>query len=229
MHEAVRDVEPASAVPRGQATRARTSPPIVGVPRTRRAPLPPPRRTDPREALLAAKAPAPSRARGPYLIVLAAFAAAGAIAVALSSPDAVGLPSRSAAPAGAATRLFVTAVDAAREARELRELARATAAAEAAALADAKEKNQAKKTGPAPSAPPSGAVEEPSSPGPGGTTGGNEEPTLLDDATALLEGSANELGGSAGQLLKETTKLLEDTTKPLLEEAGSLELDPSLP
>jgi hypothetical protein len=242
MQEAVRNVASARSIARGQAVRAGTSPPIVGVPHSRRAPLPPPKRTDPRDALRAAQPSASARAREPYLIVTAAFTAAAAIALVLFSSGAVGLPSRSGAPTIATAGLSVTAVDAAREAHELREIARAAAAAKAAALARAEEKNNAEKAGPAPSSPTSNGVEQPSPPGSGATTG--DEPTLLDDSTALLEDSANELEGSADQLLEDSNTLLEDPTKelegsanqllvdstdPLLQEADSLELDASLP
>ena len=235
MHEAVRNVEAARTIARRPAPPAGTSPPLLGVPQSRRAPLPPPRRVDPREAFRAAKAPASTPAREPYLIGIAAFAAAGATALALLSSGAVGLPFRSAAPAIAEAGLSVTAVDLAREARELRELSRA-AAASAAATAPAADRNS-KESGPAPSSPSQQTSDESSSPGPGEIAGDEDDPTPLDDSTALLEDSANELGGAANQLLEDSTTLLEDTTQPVLEdatqplpeEAESLELDPSLP
>jgi hypothetical protein len=223
MHEAVRNVEPARSIARRPAPPAGTSPRLLGVPQSPRVPLPPPRRVDPREAFRAAKAPASTHVREPYLIGIAAFAAAGATALALLSSGAVGLPFRSAAPAIAEAGLWVTAVDLAREARELRELSRAAAAA----TAPAADRNS-KESGPAPSSP-SQQTSDKSSPGPGEIAGDEDDPTPLDDSTALLEDSANELGGAANQLLEDSTTHLEDTTQPVLEEAESLELDPSLP
>lgn len=240
MHQAARRIQrPGPVGPQGRTLLAESRPPIDGMPRGQRAPMAPPKRQDPREALRAATDPASTRRREPYLI--AGLVAAGVVALVLHSTGVDGLPFRSPAPAQAREGLAVTAANPAREARELRELSQLGAAA---AAERAEKTAQATERGSA-SSPNSDRADESSESGSSGPTARDDDgsttllddsTTLLEDPTAALDGTTSSLEDSANQLLEDSTTLLQDTTKQLenttnavLEASESLELDPTLP